>query len=413
MSEREHCDRHERPSLFEDKPRDHTQPSRRAETTYSFLDRSSLPEFQRVRRMLERWVERLPKKHRRRTVANMRHRAPGSRTDEIQFYGAFFELFLHEFLLGTGGQVEVEPTIDGLTPDVRVTEELPNGSQLTYVVEATDVDLERGTKLERDWNEQSVIDWLDEIPSPDYYLHIRMAGRLESLPRKKHLVRQFEKLLEEAEYKESLLISQKQDLDLEDLPKTSFDHGSWTVIGHLMPVSPEHRGKTGAFVAIGPAKGGHIDDIGKTKDRLYQKAKRYKNLDNVIIALRCDQSNDRLREVLFGSQRFTFYVRNDLADTTPLPHPHYSQRRNGFWFNSKGPQNVNIVGVVAFYGVYPGTPDRTRAIFYSNPYIDNPMPSWTKSITRAEYSEGEVRFVEGMPPYAFLGDYEIIGNPFG
>ena len=282
MSERDDCDRHERPSLFEDKPRDYTQPSRRAETTYSFLDRSSLPEFQRVRRMLERWVERLPKKHRRRTVANMRHRAPGSQSREIQFYGAFFELFLHELLLGTGGQVEVDPTIYGLTPDFRVTEELPNGSQLTYVVEATDVDLERGTKLERDWNEQSVIDWLNEIPSPDYYLHINMVGKLESLPRKKDLVWQFENLLEGAEYKEALLISQNQDLDLEDLPNTSFDHGSWTVIGHLIPVSPEHRGKTGAFVAIGPAKGGHIDDIGKTKDRLYQKAKRYKHLDKIM-----------------------------------------------------------------------------------------------------------------------------------
>ena len=115
---------------------------------------------------------------------------------------------------------------------------------------------------------------------------------------------------------------------------------------------------------------------------------------------------------MFGSQQFNLYVHNDPTDTTPLPDPHYSQRRNGFWFNSVGPQNVDVIGVVAFYGVRPGTLDSTTAIFYSNPYVDKPMPDWTKSITHVEYSDGEVNIVEGIPPYAFLGDYEVIGNPF-
>ena len=399
--------------LFDDKPRNYTEPSRRAETTYSFLDRSSLPEFERIRCMLERWVGRLPKEHQQKAVANLRHRAPGSVKDEIQFTGAFFELFLHEFLHGTGGEVLVEPIIDGLTPDFRVTEELADGGQITYVVEATDIDLERGTELERDWNELWAIDWLNEISSPDYYLYIHTNGKLESLPRKEYLKRPFEELLNETEYWEALRIRQNQESDLEDLPKGSFNHGSWTVVGHLVPVSPEFRGKTEGFLANGPMKVDHIDDIGKTKDRLYQKARRYKNVDNLIIALRCDHSNNRLGEVLFGSQQFTFYVHNDATDTTPLPQSHHSQRRDGFWFNSVGPQNLNVFGVVAFYGVYSGTLDSTKAIFYPNPYVDKPMPVWTKSITYAEYSDSEVRIVEGTPPCTFLADYEVIGNPFG
>ena len=110
--------------------------SLRAETTYSFLSRSSLPEFERVQSMLERWVKRLPKTHQEKTVANMRHKAPGSARNQAQFNAAFFELFLHEFLRGTGGEVQVETTIDGLTPDFRVTEELAGSRQLAYVVEA-------------------------------------------------------------------------------------------------------------------------------------------------------------------------------------------------------------------------------------------------------------------------------------
>ena len=349
------CDSNEKFKLFEDKPRDYTRPARRAETTYSFLDRSSLPEFERIRCMLERWVERLPKEHQQKAVANLRHKAPGSGKDENQFTEAFFELFIHEFLTGTGGEVLIDPIIDGLTPDFIVTEELTSGSRIIYVVEATDIDLERGTQLERDWKELEVIDSLNEIASPDFHLYIRMEGKLKSPPSRRYLKRRFENLLEEVKYEEVRLISQKQDCRLEDFPKASFNQGGWTLVAHLMPVSPEYRGRTKNFVANGPMKAGPIDDIGKTKDRLYQKARRYKNMDNLIVALRCDNSNNRLAEVLFGTQQVTVYFNNDPTDTSPLPASHCSQRRDGFWFNSVGPQNENVIGVVAFYGIYPGT----------------------------------------------------------
>ena len=141
-----------------------------------------------------------PRKTKKDAVANMRHRPPGSHRNEVQFNGAFFELFLHEFLVGTTGEVVVEPIIDGLTPDFQVTEELADGSQITYVVEATDIDLELGTDLERAWNELTVLDTIDEISSPDFRLHIRMDGKLESVPRKAHLKAKFENLLKEARY---------------------------------------------------------------------------------------------------------------------------------------------------------------------------------------------------------------------
>ena len=43
---------------------------------------------------------------------------------------------------------------------------------------------------------------------------------------------------------------------------------------------------------------------------------------------------------------------------------------------------------MAFYGVHPGNLDKSRAVFYSNPYLAKPMPPWTKLITHAEYSDG-------------------------
>ena len=54
--------------LFNDKPRDYTEPSRSAESIYAFLDRSSLPEYERMRYMLQRWVDRFPSGHQRKVV---------------------------------------------------------------------------------------------------------------------------------------------------------------------------------------------------------------------------------------------------------------------------------------------------------------------------------------------------------
>ena len=399
--------------LFDAKPRNYTKPARRAESTYSFLDRTSLPEFERVRDMLTRWVARLPEAQQRTIVTRLRHKGRGSQRYEIQFNGAFFELFLHEFLQGTDGEVMVEPIFDGLTPDFQVKEELADGSQLTYVVEATDIDLARGTDLERAWNELEVLDALDEICSPDFRLFIQMEGKLKSLPPKAQLKRPFAKMVRAAKYEEVFRIGQEQNYNPTNLPKASFQYGDWTIVGHLWPVLPEYRGRTKGIVGASSMGGGYLDDIGKTKDRLYEKARRYSSVENLIIALRCDVSNKRLDEVLFGSQQFTIYVNNDASSTTPPPEPHQSQRMNGFWFNSSGPINRHVIGIVAYYGVHPWALDRSTAVFYSNPYLQGPMPAWTKLIHHAEYTDGEVSTSEGVPPYTFLRDYVTIGSPFG
>lgn len=399
--------------LFDDKPRDYTERSPRAESSYSFLDRSSLPEYERIRNMLELWISLLPKEQRKRAVANMRHKGRGSRDKENQFNAAFFELFMHEFLVGTGGNVEVEPSINGRTPDFRVNERVEDGSEIKYVVEATDLDLERGTELESGWNELSAIDALNEIECDDFLLFVRTKGNLNSQPRKRDLKRPFEELVEHVKYDELLRISARPGFRFDDFPTRVFTHGNWSITGQLCPVSSETR-KTGRYFVGGWSKGvDHIDDIGRTRDRLYDKSKRYKGVDNLVIALRCDNSNTRLREVLFGSQVMHVYFHKDPTNVGPLPEPRYSQRRDGFWFNSSGPQNLHVIGVATFFGVYPWSLDKATAIFYANPYLNRPMPRWANLVTHAEFSDNKINIVEGVSLTTFLRNYEINEAPYG
>ena len=64
--------------------------------------------------MLQRWVDRFPSEHQPKIVGPMRRKSSGSITKDRDFYAAFFELFLHEFLIGTEGAVEAQSKVDSL-----------------------------------------------------------------------------------------------------------------------------------------------------------------------------------------------------------------------------------------------------------------------------------------------------------
>ena len=393
-------------TLFDNKYRDYTKPALRAESAYSFYDRSSLTGYTHLRQMLQRWVDRLPPNKQKDIVGRMRHRGSGSPKEEQNFNGAFFELFLHEFLNGTGGYTVVDPKIGHLTPDFGVTEAGPDGTPINYVVEATDINIVSGTDLDSHWNEQRALDILDEIESPDFRLSVETEGTLVDMPRKLDLKRPFEELVRTANYDDVRARSELYGFFNGALPETSFRHGNWNITGSLIPLPPERRPRKGRFIGAGPAKAGGVNDIVKPKNRLYDKAKRYREVDNLIIAIRADWWLDRIAEILFGSLAYQISVPKDPTYTGPLPPGRSVQQPDGFWFNTSGPQNENVIGVVAFYDLHPHCVDKTKAIFYANPYTEKPLPSWAKEIAHAEYRDGKIEIVDGVLPCFVVKDYE-------
>ena len=395
----------ERHTLFDDKIRDYAGPALRAESGYSFYDRSSLKGYELVRQMLQRWVDRMPPEKQTDIVSRMRHKGRGSHRENQSFNGAFFELFLHEFLNGTGGHTIVEPKIGTLTPDFGVAETWQDGTEIEYVVEASDIDIYHGTDFESDWNELQALDILDEIEAPQYRLYVETEGRLTVTLSKRGLKAPFEQLVRSASYEDVLATETRHWRD-DTTHKAEFRHGDWSITGNLVPVPEERQPRRGRFIGMGPAKSGGFNDIEKTKERLYEKAKRYKEIDNLIIALRSDSYEDSLAQALFGRFAYRVYVHKDPADTSPLPLPHSTQVPDGFWFNTEGLLNQNVIGVVEFHALHPYHIGGAKAVFYANPYTERPLPAWTKAITHAEYRDGKVEIVEGVPPYHFMEDYQ-------
>lgn len=401
------------PLLFDDIARTYTEPALGAESHFYFYNRSALPAIEQLRQMLQRWVDRLPESKQKDIVNRMRHTGTGSRDKNRNFDSAFFELALHEFFRGTGAEVAVEPNVAGRTPDFYASEANETGIIREYYVEALDVSTADNTELEVSWNEKNCEDALNEIESPDFYLQVETSGALESMPRKKDLKAPFERLLGEVEY--NAVRAQYEDgFNWHDLPGATFQHGNWELTGRLLPVSPDHRPKKpgSRFVGVGFGRAGSFDDIGKPKDRLYEKAKRYKRIPNLIIAVRVDDWGIRMDEVLFGTQTYTVYVNKDPRDTSPVPEPRSSRAGDGFWCNSTGPQNQHVIGVLQFNTLYPHCVHKAQATFFANPYVDVLLPSWTKAIRHAEYTGGRITMVEGVPPSIYIADHEAINDLF-
>jgi hypothetical protein len=171
----------------------------------------------------------------------MRHKGSGSATEDRQFNAALLELFLHEFLQGTGASVLVDPEIGGLTPDFKVTEQLDTGQQIDYVVEATDIEVGRNSELEIPWIERAALDVLNEIESPDFYLHVETSGALGSMPSKRSLKSPFEQLLKDTDYDRGVISGKYQLSPRKQSPARLIWRGPSGILALRLALIDRHR----------------------------------------------------------------------------------------------------------------------------------------------------------------------------
>ena len=364
---------------------------RRNETRYSFYDRSAHPDSERVRNMLERWVSKFPDAKRKDIISRMRSKDMGS------FDQAFFEILVHEFLLGTGATVTHEPEIAGKNPDFAVSD---NG--FDYVVEATLLDFEQRDELKQSRNEDHALDWLDTIDAPWFGLWVETDGVLEPMIPKRNLLQPFEKLVEDADHEYLLGLSDGEIL--KKAPSATVTHGNWTITGRLMPLESEERD---SFIAIGPARGGAPDDIGMIRKVLKRKAKQCAGAEKVVIAIEIDGIvGYRAWEALFGTQTMNIHFIQETGK--PVGTSQGEAKKDGFWFDQDGPRHKHVIGIVFFNPVRPWAIKNVTALFVPNPYVETPLSKWSQEIDHVDFSNDKWEQVSGKPIADFIKDYEDV-----
>ncbi len=106
--------------MFDDKVRTDPEPGYARESTYAFLDRVDDPVFAAVRELLNAWVGRFASLHDDAAISDLVGRLRSK--EDIAFYAAFWELYLHELFVRLGFNIEVHPESGKDTrPDFRLT----------------------------------------------------------------------------------------------------------------------------------------------------------------------------------------------------------------------------------------------------------------------------------------------------
>ena len=359
------------------------------ESSFQCLNEIDWPDGVRIRRNLETWFKRFH--HSAQKDLRGRFRSDNNHTHE----GAFFELFLHELITRLGFATNVHPVIAGVEthPDFLICHE---GRSL--YLEATMVG-QRSGPFTRSPNEQNVIDSLNTLCSPYFYIGVHMEGELKRTLRRKDVTRPFEELL--VAHDPVDVQRQFDEKGMYSTPSERIECGNWSLEGWLYPISPEsqEKGNRRQHIVIEPYRATWTDSVTPVRKALTKKAGHYGELDlPLVVAVNCrdmfynGHGNDL--DVLFGKQQLMYSVENP-----DLP-PQIVRKPDGIW-----PRHSKIDAVIMFQKVDLWNVQSASACLYLNPYKNNgsALPDILFRLPHAKGCDGVIQWFEGEEVAKLVG----------
>jgi hypothetical protein len=311
--------------LFLDAERTDQDYKRYSESDYEYLDRSARPVAARVRDFLNHWCERYPESHRASLIARMRS------TDSREFSSAFFELCLYALLDGLGFKMDVHPTIPSgdEKPDFLVRLQDDTMFYLEAVQASGVSDAQHGV----DTIKSTIMDAINDMPSPNFFLGIETEGSPGSSPSRTQLTAKLAKWLERLDPD-----AVARDFDLKgagSLPQWEWEHDGWRLTFEAFPKMSEARGRPGhtiIYMGLEP----QMLDVGRDiRTALVKKGKHYGVLSHPLLvavnALSWGLDEDDEIEGIFGQIQFVCSVENLTAP------PEIRLRPDGAWTAFGGP----------------------------------------------------------------------------
>ena len=380
--------------LFDKTERTYLGPASNSESTFQYLNRSARPEAEVVRRTLERWFRHYPGGEQPEFVARFRSEA------QFACVSATFELYLHELLRKLGYEVSVHPRLgEGKRrkPDFLAT--APDGSEvLVEAVIASDAWVEDPGANAR---MNAVYDQLNDLDSPNFFLHIKIHGTPRTQPSVKKLKRQLEVWLTGLDPDQVAPLLESRGLS--ELPKFSFQHEGWKLEFSPIPKSPEARDKPGVR-PIGsrflPPKWGSCREA--IRDAVQRKGRHYGNRlarPFVVAVNACVVHVDQIdaMEALFGQELWQV----DILDPKREPTMHRAQ--DGAWYGPQGPRYTRISGVLLVENLGPWSLASAGARLYLNPWAKLDLCDPLTKLPSAIPSDLKMQFMKGRRPRVILG----------
>ena len=370
--------------VFDDVQRTDDSPMKNVETDYDFYNRSSRPEMELVRNIIEEAMKHYPALEVDELISRLKSK------DDIHFRSATFELFLHEALRRKDFKLVPHPKLPNGSvskPDFLVTD--PNGESfyLEAVLATENNELDEGGEARKG----VVLDTLSKSPHQNFMIAIDDDGSPNSPPSGRELKNRIHKWLDALDPDEVLIRIDKSGLD--SIAPMSWSHDGWDLKIRPIPLKQECRGKSTNLVGIGGICGGWVDAWSPIRDAIKFKGRKYGELHlPFIIAVNLDRFHlERIDEMqaLFGQAQLAFTPGSDAE-------PEIQRAPNGAWYGKKGPQYTRVSAAWIFNDLHASSLAARKSTIYFNPWAKRGAPNSLKCFPFASPEENKMNWNDGL-----------------
>jgi hypothetical protein len=345
----------EAPAPFQDRQRVDAGYSRPGESTWAFLDRMCGDYWDDLRLLVNTWASHVDPTPHSKLVGMLRSGTDG------QFEAAFFELYLHESLLRSGYEVEIEPSLASTSkrPDFLATRH----SERLYV-ECTTINPHPAARgqAKRFAPLQSA---LDGLVAPGVVLRIELDSYGQGTLPESRLQQDIGTWLSALDV---YGLPPFGDRDHEVAPFTWNEDG-WLIRlcpSQLDPDSPARAAQR--VMTVGPIHMSFTDDSGAVRRALETKGSRYGALDApYIVAINATArwpNDEDLLDALYGQVQYPFRPDGTLGEAV---------RGRGGYFWSNGPRHEGVSGALVSRGLNPWSVCGEVPTLWLNPVATNPV----------------------------------------
>jgi len=364
-------------SAFDDIERTDIEPASHLISHADYLNASARPEAARVRAFVDQLLGQYPAAKRDDLVRRIRSR------DDSHHRSAWFELLLHGLMVARGFTiVDVEPRLsNGRSPDFLVA--APDGRE--FFLEATVAAGEIGTDPGADRRMRDVLQAIDLVGSPDFFLNLHHRGVPAQPIRCRQLRTQVQRFVDGLDY-ESVVAD-----FAEQRPGPVFDfeeHG----LTLRITVVPKHLRQAGGWAIGGRIlPGGIVQPHLPIQAAVESKAGRYGQLDRpyiiAVCALETFANADSAIDALFGTEAVIVAENGDQR---------LVRNCDGAWRGPRGPIHTRVSAVLSTERFTPWDVGQRQMRLIHNPWATRPLSNLPLGIEVREVVEDRLETIPGL-----------------
>ncbi len=224
----------------------------------------------------------------------------------------------------------------------------------------------------------TLLDQVNKVCSPDYFLDLSYSGELKSPPPSKQWRQRIQSFVDSLDYDDIVRIGCSSRFD--DLPSIELEHDGFVLSIEPIAKKETARGNPGRPIGVQSGEGCWVTSRLAIRDNLKKKAMRYGQLQEpYVIAINCLGEMcdvEEIEEGVFG--------------------------KDGLWTLSV-PAYKRMSAVLATWHLLPWSISKSPARLFHNPHAAHPYVGKLCELPQARLGSAGIERTDGTPPRSYFG----------